>query len=124
ASDGGNLPRILEGENWLAGSSGNAGRVPAQIAEQLSGRNFSNFDHFRREFWRAVGNDPVLYGRFRQDNIDRMQSGRAPYSTETQQVGGRNRYELDHFQELQFGGSVYDMNNLIIRTPLNHIRGR
>ena len=33
-------------------------------------------------------------------------------------------YELDHVIELQNGGPVYDMNNLFVRTPLNHIYGK
>ncbi len=34
-----------------------------------------------------------------------------------EKVGRRRVYELDHTQELQFGGNVYDMNNIIVRTP-------
>ncbi len=28
----------------------------------------------------------------------------------------------DHMQEIQDDGNVYDMNNIIIRTPYNHIQ--
>ena len=31
-------------------------------------------------------------------------------------VGGRIKYEIDHMNEIQDGGGVYDMNNLIVRT--------
>lgn len=123
ASHGGSLPRITEGTAWLQGSQGNAGRIPAQIAEQLSGMQFRNFDHFRQEFWKAVYRDPVLRQQFSPSNQTLMRAGNAPFAPETQQVGGRMRYEIDHLDELQYGGNVYDMDNLIIRTPLNHIRG-
>ncbi len=53
-----------------------------------------------------------------------MSHGRAPYAAKTQQVGKRIKYELDHLQEIQHGGNVYDMNNIIIRTPLNHLKGK
>ncbi len=124
ASHGGSLPTIKDGDSWLRGTESNAGRVPAQIAEQLSGKEFRNFDHFREEFWRAASNDPVLRKQFDTADQFRMQNGYAPRASGNQQVGGRTKYELDHNQELQHGGNVYDMNNIIIRTPLNHIRGK
>ena len=48
--------------------------------------------------------------------------GYAPKAPTTQQSGGRVKYELDHNDEIQHGGNVYDMNNIIIRTSLNHIK--
>ncbi len=124
ASHGGSLPTIGQGDTWLRGTSGNAGRVPSQVAEQLSGQEFRNFDHFRQEFWKAAANDPVLRRQFDTADQFRMQNGYAPRAPVDQQVGGRVKYELDHNQELQNGGNVYDMNNIVIRTPLNHIRGK
>lgn len=124
ASHGGSLPTIKDGDTWLRGTDGNAGRVPSQIAEQLSGKEFRNFDHFREEFWKAAANDPVLRRQFDTADQFRMQNGYAPRAPADQQVGGRVKYELDHNQELQNGGNVYDMNNIVIRTPLNHIRGK
>ena len=124
ASHGGSLTTIGEGDNWLRGSNGNAGLVPSQIAEQLAGKEFRNFDHFREEFWKAAANDPVLRRQFDTADQFRMKNGYAPRAQVDQQVGGRVKYELDHNQELQNGGNVYDMNNIIIRTPLNHMRGK
>ena len=122
ASHGGSLPRIEAGQPWLRGTDANAGKVPAQIAEELSGRNFRNFDHFRQEFWMAVSRDPVLNSQFSTSNQALIRNGGAPFSTSGQQVGGRKRFELDHVQELQNGGNVFDMNNIVIRTPFNHIK--
>ncbi len=124
ASHGGNLPTIGQGDTWLRGTSGNAGRVPSQVAEQMAGKRFNNFDEFRQEFWRTAANDPNLRRQFGADSLREMQAGRAPYAVRTQQQGGRIKYELDHNQELQNGGNVYDLNNIVIRTPLNHIRGK
>ncbi|QJB56882.1 DUF637 domain-containing protein [Pseudodesulfovibrio sp. zrk46] len=121
ASHGSNLPRIVEGERWLKGNVGNAGKVPAQIAERLNGRQFKDFNEFRRAFWTEVGNDPVLSKQFNPGNQQLMKDGYAPFPDLKQQVGGRKRYELDHVEELQHGGNVYDMNNIVIRTPKDHI---
>jgi filamentous hemagglutinin len=84
---------------------------------------FQNFDEFRQAFWKEVANDPVLSKQFDYDpkNIYRMKNGYAPRADIDQQVGGRKSYELDHNQEIQNSGNVYDMNNIIIRTPYNHI---
>nr|WP_246807202.1 hypothetical protein [Ensifer sp. ENS05] len=60
ASHGGSLPRIADGQAWLRGTAGNAGKVPAQVAEKLAGRNFKSFDDFREAFWTTVSEDAVL----------------------------------------------------------------
>ncbi|MDQ8195653.1 RHS repeat-associated core domain-containing protein [Coraliomargarita sp. SDUM461004] len=124
ASHGGSLPTIQPGQRWLRGSQGNAARVPNQIAERLAGREFSNFNQLREAFWREVAADPVLSQQFSSANLARMQRGRAPFAITEQQVGGRAVYELDHLQEIQNAGNVYDLDNIIIRTPLNHIKGK
>ncbi len=121
ASHGGSLPRVEQGDTWLKGTQGNAGKVPAQVAEKLAGREFKTFDEFRSAFWKEVADDPVLSQEFAPQSLGRMRNGNAPFAHEQQQVGGRQVYELDHMQEIQDGGNVYDMNNIIIRTPYNHI---
>ncbi len=69
ASHAGNLPRIAEGDAWLRGTSGNAGRFPGQVADQLAGREFRDFNHFRGEFWMSVANDPILSRQFSRNNL-------------------------------------------------------
>jgi RHS repeat-associated protein len=118
---GRNLPIINEGDQWLRGTSANAGRVPGQIANRLSGRSFESFDKFREAFWEEVANDPALSRQFGPNSLREMQAGRAPFAPPSEQVGGRIKYEIDHMTEIQDHGNVYDMNNLIIRTPVNHI---
>ena len=72
---------------------------------------------------------PVLSSQFTRANQTLMRKGHAPFAALDQQVvrgqaRGRVKYELDHVQELQNGGNVFDMNNIVIRTPFNHIRGK
>ena len=76
----GALPVIEDGQAWLKGSGSNAGLIPGQIAEQLAGMQFQNFDAFREAFWSAVSQDPALTASFNADNIARMAAGKAPYA--------------------------------------------
>jgi filamentous hemagglutinin len=124
ATTRGHLPVIVWGERWLRGSHGNAGRIPRHIAQRLNGRSFLNFDKFREAFWIEVANDPLLQTQFTLANLSRMRLGKAPFAVQSQKVGLRAVYELDHFFEIQHGGGVYDLDKIIIRTPLNHIYGK
>ncbi len=36
-------------------------------------------------------------------------------------VGGRRSYELHHLEKVSEGGDVYDVDNLRVNTPRNHI---
>ncbi|EOF5157613.1 HNH endonuclease, partial [Salmonella enterica] len=36
--------------------------------------------------------------------------------------GGRWAYEIYHVGKIQYGGMVFDVDNLRINTPKNHIR--
>lgn len=123
-SHDGSLPRIDAGQTWLRGTDGNAGRVPAQIAEKLNGRSFRNFREFRSEFWKAAASDPVLSAQFSPSNRTLMSQGLAPFVVPNQRLGKNRRYELDHNQPVAKGGNIYDLNNIIVRTPLNHLKGK
>lgn len=46
--------------------------IPAQIAELLKSRELRNFDAFRRQFWKAVANDPELSKQFDEMSLSRM----------------------------------------------------
>lgn len=116
------LPIIREGDSWLKGTNSNAGKVPKQIAEKLNGKEFNSFGEFRSAFWKEVSNDSVLSKQFSKGNIAKMKNGNAPHAIDTEQAGKRQVYELDHNIEIQNGGNVYDLNNIIVRTPYNHIK--
>lgn len=107
------------GESLFKGN--NYAPVPKQIADKLSGQHFNNFDEFRKEFWKLMANDPAVAQNFSPSNLALMRKGNAPYAIPSQQVGKRQVYELDHNVEIQNGGTVYNLDNIIIRTPNNHI---
>jgi RHS repeat-associated protein len=105
---------------WLKGSQGNAGFVPNSIAAKLNGRGFNNFDEFRSAFWKEVANDKDLASQFSKQNVARMQKGLAPFASDTQASGGQTTYILHHITPIYTGGSVYDLDNIMIVTPLFH----
>ncbi|OAV11050.1 Colicin [Moraxella catarrhalis] len=107
------------GESLFKG--GKSAPVPKQVADKLSGRSFSNFDEFRSAFWKEMANDPAVAQNFNPQNLALMRQGNAPYAIPTQQVGERKVYELDHNIEIQHGGTIYNLDNIIIRTPKDHI---
>ncbi|WP_332405498.1 S-type pyocin domain-containing protein [Vibrio metschnikovii] len=107
---------------WLEKASEGLGSpVPSQIADKLRGKEFSSFDAFRKAFWKAIG-DTELVSQFTPNNQELMRQGFAPFTRFKDQVGGRQKYEIHHKVEIQHGGGVYELDNMGIVTPKNHIR--
>jgi hypothetical protein len=110
------------GENWLGGATQSSGSpIPAQIADQLRGQDFRNFDRFREKFWRAIASDISLSQQFGNVDLEEMRSGAAPYTDLDDNVGGREKYEIHHKQRIADEGAVYDVDNLTVLTPKAHI---
>lgn len=107
---------------WLANAGKDLGApVPSQIADKLRGREFSNFDAFRKAFWTEVSTDVMLLGQLNNSNKERIKQGYAPRARKKDSVGGRKSFELHHNIEIQHGGAVMDVDNLRILTPNQHI---
>jgi hypothetical protein len=107
---------------WLAGAGTGIGApIPTRIADRLRGKEFSSFDAFRKAFWQAVRDDPALFNQFNVDAQDRLVSGNAPAVRDREAVGTRGVFELHHVERIVDGGAVYDIDNLRINTPRNHI---
>jgi hypothetical protein len=107
---------------WLAGAGTGIGApIPTRIADRLRGREFSSFDAFRKAFWTEVVNDPELAEQFKPQNIALMRSGSAPHARYQDAAGKRKTYELHHVVRVSEGGAVYDIENLRVSTPKNHI---
>ena len=118
---GNKLPtlRLLKiGESLFKGN--NYAPVPKQIADKLSVKHFNSFDEFRQEFWKLMADDPAVAKNFNSSNLKRMKQGYAPFAPKNQHNGQNKKYELDHNIEIRDGGSVYNLDNIIIRTPLDH----
>ncbi|WP_087694329.1 S-type pyocin domain-containing protein [Pseudomonas sp. PE-S1G-1] len=107
---------------WLAGAGAGLGApIPTRIADQLRGKNFGSFDSFRKAFWMAISNDPELLGQLSQSARDRLSTGNAPVVRDKDSVGQRSTYEIHHIERIADGGAVYDVDNLRVNTPKNHI---
>ncbi|OZY43001.1 hypothetical protein CJF43_05275 [Pseudomonas fragi] len=107
---------------WLgAAAQGEGAPIPSQIADQLNGKLFKNFKAFREAFWKAVANDPELVKQFSRFNVAGMRDGLSPFPPQTEQVGGREKYEIHHVTGVGQDGAVYDVDNMRITTPKLHI---
>jgi hypothetical protein len=107
---------------WLAGAGvGQGAPIPTQIADKLRGREFSSFDAFRRAFWIEVASDPELAGQFNEQNKARMRDGLASNARYKDAIGKRKVFELHHVDLVSEGGEVYNVDNLRVSTPKNHI---
>ncbi|SCY98358.1 S-type pyocin domain-containing protein [Pseudomonas sp. NFACC37-1] len=107
---------------WLeAASEGEGAPIPLQIARQLRGKKFRNFKNFRKTFWKAVANDPIIAQQFSSANRVEMRKGNAPFVVRTEYAGARIRYELHHKKYLSQGGEVFGLDNINITTPKRHI---
>lgn len=112
------MQELKIGESLFKG--GNSAPVPKQVADKLSGRSFSNFDEFRSAFWKEMANDPAVAQNFNPQNLALMRQGNAPIALKSQYNGNNKRYELDHNIEIRDGGTIYNLDNIIIRTPKDH----
>lgn len=110
------------GDKWLndAGKE-NGVPIPDRIADKLRGKKFNNFDEFRKKLWEEVSKDPELSKQFNPQNKGNLKAGKAPVPRETEQVGGRVKYEIHHETPISEGGEVYDIDNMRIVTPKRHI---
>jgi len=108
---------------WLgAASQGEGAPIPSQIADQLRGREFRNFRAFREAFWKAVANDFELAKKFSSVNLARMKlKGYSPYAAPSEQVGGQMKFEIHHVIFLKNDGGVFDVDNMRVVTPKEHV---
>ncbi|EPJ92716.1 S-type pyocin domain-containing protein [Pseudomonas psychrophila] len=106
---------------WLIGASSGVGvPIPSDVADALRGREFKSFETFRAALWKAVSGSTAS-DQFVKQSVGRMRTGRAPRVRKADRVGGRLSYELHHIAKVSEGGGVYDVDNLRVNTPRNHI---
>ncbi|HDR6311939.1 TPA: colicin [Bacillus cereus] len=103
----------------MRGSSGNIGLVPKDVADSLRGREFSNFDAFRKAFWEEYSKSSYA-NEFSKANIKRMSAGLAPKAPKSQHYGKQTSYVLHHRNPIHNGGGVYDLDNIVISSPRMH----
>ena len=100
-------------------NKGSYGMIPKDVADELRGKSYNNFDEFRSAFWKSYGNSKYS-SEFKKSNIKRMQKGLAPFAPKSQWYGKQSKYVLHHKTPIQHGGGVYDLDNLMIVSPKKH----
>ena len=110
---------LTNAKRMMHGSQGNVGVIPKEIADKMRGRQYSNFDAFREDFWKTVA-DSSYASEFSNSNIGRMRNGRAPKVVLDQTYGQLESYILHHKTPIHAGGEVYNLDNLAIVTPRMH----
>ncbi|MFZ5957380.1 S-type pyocin domain-containing protein [Pseudomonas knackmussii] len=121
-------PGVVTGEGveisgiWLADAGvGQGAPIPSQVANKLRGKSYRRFDDFRKDFWKAVSEVQELNGQLALINQRLIRSGNAPFVAGSEAVGRRKKFELHHVRRVVDGGEVYDVENLRVSTPRNHI---
>ncbi|PVZ40721.1 S-type pyocin [Pseudomonas sp. CC120222-01a] len=108
---------------WLAGANQGQGvAIPPRIADKLRGRNFSNWRRAREAIWTAVSEDAILMSQFSKSNQTLLRNAYAPSAIPSEHAGSNRVFEIHHVIPLKDGGAVYDIDNLRITTPKNHVR--
>lgn len=108
---------------WLRGpTASQPAPIPSSVAEKLSGRPFASFAKLREAIWLEVSQDPELSRQLGELNLQELSNRRAPRAPLADRVGKRVKYEIHHKHRVSEGGSVYDLDNLIIMTPKDHIQ--
>ncbi|ABA76496.1 MULTISPECIES: S-type pyocin domain-containing protein [Pseudomonas] len=107
---------------WLDHARGGSGApIPTSIADSLRGREYSSFDSFRRAFWAEASKDTRLAGQLSEDSLERMRNGKAPRARLADAAGKRISHEIHHVELISQGGEVYNVDNLRVHTPKNHV---
>ncbi len=108
---------------WLRGpTASQTAPIPSSVAEKLSGRPFASFAKLREAIWLEVSKDPELSRHLGELSRMEVSDKRAPLVRAADRVGKRVKYEIHHKQWISEGGAVYDLDNLVIMTPKDHIQ--
>lgn len=114
------LPYVTAETGWLRGTQSNLGIIPKQVADALRGHLYRNFDTFRRDIWKTIGNDRVLNDVFSERNIEEMKKVMLHLSYKNRQQIKVKKYNIHHKCPIHDGGGVYDFDNLVIVSPAIH----
>ena len=107
---------------WLDHARAGLGApIPISVADTLRGRKFSSFGSFRRAFWVAVSRVPKLREQFASKELDRMSAGRSPRARRVDWAGSRLSHDIHHVEPISEGGEVYNVDNMRVNTPKNHV---
>lgn len=93
---------------------GQGAQIPAQIGDQLRGREINSLAAFDATFWRTLGEQQALVAQLDEVNQKRLEQGFAPYAPKSTWVGERREFEL-RYREL--GENPFNLDKITITTP-------
>jgi hypothetical protein len=67
-----------------------------------------------------MSRNPEVVAEMNAKNSDLIRQCESSIVSKSERKGGRIRYEIHHIIPASEGGSVYDIDNLVIRTPARH----
>ena len=121
------LPGIVSGmggatdPNWeLSASKGLGSPIPTAVADTLKDRSYAEFRSLKKAIWREISKLPEATKYMTEENIQLIRKGNSPIAPYAEQNGKNVWYEIHHISPIWKEGAVYDLDNLVINTPLNH----
>ncbi|MBK4992572.1 S-type pyocin domain-containing protein [Pseudomonas sp. S37] len=106
--------------NWWSDNGAAAGvAVPAQVGNQLRGRQFTGIPAFESAVWRAIAADQVLLEQFDKLNQRRILSGFPPVAPRASWSGARQEFELRHVAAAGVDSGLYNLDQVRIHKPSN-----
>lgn len=97
-----------------------AAHLPEQIIKKLAGQTFDNFDQFSQAFWLAIAEDPIYSQQFIPSQLNRIKQGWPPRAPFHDTAKGLRSYQICHLTPPEFGGLMYDADNLRIMSAMQY----
>ena len=97
-----------------------ASRLPDYIAKKLSEKTFESFEHFSQSFWLAIAEDPLYCQQFIPAQLNRLKKGWPPRAPFQETVKSLRSYQICHLNPPQWGGLMYDAENLRIMSAMQY----
>lgn len=97
-----------------------AAHLPDHIAKKLAERIFHDFDDFSHAFWMAIAEDPIYSHQFIPSQLNRIKQGWPPRAPFRDTAKGLRSYQISHLTPPEFGGLMYDADNLRIMSVMQY----
>ncbi|MFJ2985041.1 MULTISPECIES: S-type pyocin [unclassified Pseudomonas] len=94
--------------------------LPEHIANKLAEQTFENFDDFSQAFWMAIAEDPIYSHQFIPSQLNRIKQGWPPRAPFRDTAKGLRSYQICHLTPPEFGGLMYDADNLRIMSVMQY----
>jgi hypothetical protein len=94
-----------------------AAAIPAQLADQLRGLQFSSADEFKKDFWKTTAKDTDLSRTLYDLNANRMEKGYAPIAKKSDWVADSRKFDLRYLELPTAARDTYNFDEMGIVTP-------